>query len=221
MRAIAGLKPEGGVALDIGANVGFWSVGLAWLAKGLEVHAFEPHPGNAERLRENLTLNGLRSRVHVNECGLSACEGTLRLVLREDFVTGGQTGNASISDGANDAGFATVAVSVRTLDSWVADSRLSRIDLMKIDVEGHEPAVLRGGEQTIRRFLPDIYLELNEPFYAARGEDLDRELGEPMLAWGYRAYRLAGGVIEGPVEMKSRQRPIDNFLFRAAKVGRG
>jgi FkbM family methyltransferase len=102
-----GLMAEpGSVAVDVGANVGFWTVPLALRAASLggRVYAFEPVPANRDRLVANARLNEADDRVTVVPVALSDREGTTAITLREEFAGGATTGNAAIliDDGEDD-----------------------------------------------------------------------------------------------------------------------
>lgn len=125
-----------GVALDIGAHVGFWSM---WLAlEFAEVHAFEPMPDHAECFERNVA--GVTLHRHAVGSGV----GTAGLNPHPD-----NSGKASIGKGQD--------VEVRSIDSY----RFQDVALIKIDVEGYEPEVLEGAADTIARCSPLIVFEDN------------------------------------------------------------
>lgn len=106
------------VALDVGGNVGLWTVPLAWRAAAVGAHvlAFEPAGSNVARLEQNLTLNSVGAAATVIPKALSDRRATRQLVLREDFAAGATTGNASIriADGTDER-FDAVVVPAVTL----------------------------------------------------------------------------------------------------------
>jgi FkbM family methyltransferase len=149
-----------GTALDIGANIGNHTLWLAVVC-GLRVVAFEPVE-HAE-LSANVALNDLGRRVRVVPVALGDARGTATHVAAGRLAPGGD-------------------LSVRTLDSY----RLRGVTLMKIDVEGMEPAVLRGGEQTIRRDRPTIWAE-------EHNQTEHDAIADVLLPWGYRMTRWLHG----------------------------
>jgi FkbM family methyltransferase len=178
--------------LDIGANVGFYSVaiGRAAAARGCMIVAFEPGLGNFLRLQQNIALNNLCSVVRPERLGLSSNTGWADLVLREDYATGSATGNASIAiqDG-NDDSFQSVRIELTTLDAyWTAEKP---IGVIKIDIEGHEDAVLEGGRNTILRDRPFILMEVNNFFYRRKGASLN-EACKFLEAAGYTKWSENG-----------------------------
>lgn len=144
-----------GVFLDVGANIGFYTVAMARQLAAREdnrqfqrVIAFEPVPANYLRLKENLDLNHLGDLVRVYGHGLSDHKGEATITLREDFVAGSATGNAALSTSPErDAGFATAQVPLRRFDDLAPEFASSQhpIVAIKLDIEGHEDAFLRGG----------------------------------------------------------------------------
>lgn len=130
----------GDAFVDVGANVGAYSVRAA--SSGMKVYSFEPNPENAKVLRRNAEINHLS--VDLFECALGSKEGEARL-----------SPNGALSRVSLDG---SVVIPVRTLDSF----DLPRVDLLKVDVEGHEFEVLKGAEKTIARFHPDIIIEMHD-----------------------------------------------------------
>jgi FkbM family methyltransferase len=166
----------GGTALDVGAQIGFYTVPLARVARerGGRVIAVEPLARNAAWLRRNLTLNGLDAVVTIVEAALSSARGEGRLSLREDFSQGAAVGNASIEDARTDSpAFERVSIRLETLDALWPTLGCQRLDVIKVDIEGHEDSFLAGGKNTIAAQRPVILTEVNRWFYERRGVDFD------------------------------------------------
>ena len=122
--------PDGGVFVDVGANMGFFT--LAAARRASRVVAIEPNPALFERLRFNLDLNGL-DHVHAVEAALGETDGgTLTL-----GPTSGDLGTGTIS--ATGEGR---SVACRSLTSVLAQHGVAAVDVLKIDVEGYEDRVL-------------------------------------------------------------------------------
>jgi FkbM family methyltransferase len=142
------LAPRLAIVYDIGANWGLYPLlfGTHPCFQG-EVHAFEIRPQTAAHLRHVVTSSGLGERVLVHAHGLSDYEGMATLeITRHSYL-------ARIVDEAHSG--ATELVEVRRLD----EIGLPPPQLIKLDVEGHEAAVLRGGEALLRRHRPLIVFE--------------------------------------------------------------
>lgn len=131
-------------AFDIGANVGIWTVLLASHPKVSKVVSFEPSPSNLSFLRHNISINGVEDKVEIVEAAVSDAPGTAF------FNNEGSGATMRLSDSGK------FSVSTVTLDDI---GNNLQIGLIKIDVEGFEPAVLDGAWQTIERCLPHLYIE--------------------------------------------------------------
>jgi FkbM family methyltransferase len=149
------LKP-GMTVIDVGANVGYMALLAAkTVGAGGTVIAIEPDPGNAELLTANVERNGYRN-VLIQRCAVGSEPGTAQL-----YRSAWNMGNHRLNPGAGGQAIAheAIAVPVRTVDAIVADNRLSRVDVIKMDVEGYEPGVLGGMTSTLARFKPVILTE--------------------------------------------------------------
>ena len=150
---------EGDVFVDIGANSGYFSV-LAALSVGARgrVFAFEPNPDVRLQLERHVELNAIADRVTISELALSDEDrDDVRLFVscwpENDGIASLTPAAETLARGGLRAD-TSIAVRVRTFDSWAQSLQLSRIDLMKIDVEGAESRVLAGMASTLARLRP-------------------------------------------------------------------
>lgn len=157
------VKP-GMVAVDVGANYGYYSVLLADLVgKNGHLYAVEPNPRAALWLRRSLSLNGFGHNATVCEAAAGADDSrTLRLLVPND-----EPKNATIVPQgerftARDA--CLHEVPCRSLDTLTRPHE--RIDFMKIDAEGAEEEIFRGMAGILERQKPAIVLEFNTDRYA-------------------------------------------------------
>lgn len=146
---------------DVGANAGYYTLLFSHLVgrKG-RVHAFEPIPETFAALTAALRREGHFGNVVANDCALGDREGVLPL-----FVPGSDFGQASLAQhGAGswrEPGKITRhECRVRTLDGYARESG-ARPTFLKVDVEGAELPVLRGGLKTLESCRPLLYLEVN------------------------------------------------------------
>lgn len=154
------LKPHD-VFIDVGANVGVFSLLAARQMnnKG-QIHAFEPLSMHIQKLNENLRLNGF-TIVEVNHKALSRSIAECKLYLPPEHGVETNTGLASIYPSpSTDPRFELI--STTKLDNYVQTKGLTRIDLIKLDVEGAELDVLEGGRNSIERFRPSVMMEINK-----------------------------------------------------------
>jgi len=169
----------GSPVLDVGGNVGFFATQLAQLTENLGIHvfSFEPSPFTFTHLAQGVRRLGLQDRVHPVCCALSDAPGLVHIsyderdTMRAHLVSAGSQGGPG----------QTVAwTNCVTLDE-VLRSVPTAPSLIKIDVEGHEVRVLRGGHTTLRSpTAPALLVEWNPGALAAAGfctADLADQLG--------------------------------------------
>jgi FkbM family methyltransferase len=145
---------SGDVFVDIGANTGAFSMKAARrVGKQGLVIAIEPQPSMLLALHRNVVLNKFEN-VHIRNLGLNERSG-----LAELWLNGDRPASASL----NRSNSATQKVSCLclTLDELVQLEQLQRIDYIKIDTEGTEAQILRGGHKTIEKFKPAIQIEVS------------------------------------------------------------
>ena len=154
VRTLAKLVSPGDAVLDIGAHIGFYTLLLARLVgpKG-QVVAFEPLPGNFEILAENIRLNQC-SQVRAINKAVMGSGGKLEVTLSQDEPLPGGTSML------NDHGGQQVAVDAVSLDEFFGSARVP-LSLIKMDVEGAEEQVLRGGRKTIESLHPTLVIEVH------------------------------------------------------------
>jgi FkbM family methyltransferase len=136
--------------LDAGAYAGLYTLLACQANPRLHAVAVEPNPVAARMLRRNLDINGFGPRVHVVAKALSEAPGRARLTVPERITT------ATLRSGADAPGGSTVDVEVTTADLAVGDRP---VDLVKIDVEGLEPEVLRGMSRILAAHRPTVVAE--------------------------------------------------------------
>lgn len=154
-RRIVKLAKIGGLFVDVGANLGYFS--LLWAAHNPNniCFALEASPRNLEILRENIVRNGLESRVHV----IPKAAGQVSGVMDFDLGPTDQTGWGGFT---NTPTINTIKVEVVRIDDVVPEG--CRVRLLKVDVEGAEPLVLMGCQQLLAaRAIDEIWFEQNKP----------------------------------------------------------
>jgi FkbM family methyltransferase len=175
--------PRGGTFYDVGANLGFFAL-LGALMTGPEgrVIAFEPAPDNVDAVRHNASINALHN-VEVVEKAVAERTGEARLQVVDD-----QSWSKLEAYGAHPGTEQVITVPIVALDDALARGELPPPDVIKIDVEGAELAVLEGMARTLAEHRPAIICELH---------DTHGPFVEHMRAAGYRVVNLEGA---GPVE---------------------
>ncbi|MBZ5568034.1 MAG: class I SAM-dependent methyltransferase [Acidobacteriia bacterium] len=160
------LRP-GMVFIDVGANIGLYTLFAATLVESRgTVLALEPSRREFRHLSDNLRLNAAHN-VRALPLAASHLSSVTELLVAEAAHAGHNTLGGFAYD--NVAAEARQPVSTTTLDSLVQEQRLARVDVIKIDVEGHEWFVLQGARDTLARFRPVLLLEVCEPALARQG----------------------------------------------------
>lgn len=156
------LLPRDGVAIEVGSNIGAHAVALSRMCEAGRVFCFEPQRPIFQLLCANLALN---DRINVVARNAAAGERCERIVIEtSDYSEAWNYGSFSLSAGFSREGKFQGRISKETIDCVALDedpaiAELGRVDLIKVDVEGHEPAVLRGARSLIRRHQPDVFAE--------------------------------------------------------------
>jgi FkbM family methyltransferase len=145
--------PEGSLAIDVGANVGFFSLRFAeWVGDGGNVIAIEPEDQNYSSLISALERAGLLSRVEALRVVAAAEPGTTFLEINPLYP-------ADHKLSRNGTGVPVTAV---TLDGLLAAKGRRRPALVKIDVQGAEMLTLQGMTEILRFARPALFIELSD-----------------------------------------------------------
>lgn len=179
---IAAELKEGAIALDVGANFGYYTLLMSELiGPSGRCIAVEPNAEVAAKLRKTISVNGFERRAILHEVALGrVASGQTSL-----FIPYGEPKNAAVvrdDAQADSASGRIVRVKQATVDSICAD--LSRLDFIKIDAEGAEADIVEGMTRVIARFEPSILLEFN----AARGYDVRELIGSLFHTYGMLRY---------------------------------
>ena len=181
---MASLIKSGDVVLDIGANIGAHTLSMArMVGKEGEVFAFEPTKYAFDKLVANTTLNpNLRSKITLNQIMLTSSENT---PLKKEFYSSWpldpkkqmhqkHRGKMQMTSGAR----------VQTLSGYVNKNKIRNVTLVKIDVDGYEIDVLKGGRDFFIDQQPIIIMELAPYTLEERGKSLC-ELLDIVKGMGY------------------------------------
>jgi FkbM family methyltransferase len=145
---LRGRLPADAVVADVGAHIGVVTVLLAGLCPKGHVYSFEPVAENHAHLTANIAANGL-DNVTALRAAVFDTDGEINLEYDAVYPGGSHVGR----DGS--------AVASIRFDTWARSEGLDRLDLVKLDVEGVELAVLGGAAETLRRFRPLVVVECN------------------------------------------------------------
>lgn len=206
------LIPSSGTCLDVGANHGAYALQFARkVGRDGRVYAFEPDPYVFSRLESNCRMNGFEDRVRCYNLALTNATGP-RSFYRSDRAHSGWGSLVEFSDIAVE----TERVEGITMDDFLSKEAIRRVNLLKVDVEAHEPELLEGARRALSEHVFDfILIEFNGIRLAERGKTLQDFL-RPFTSAGYKAAKvrleLLNKMLEGQVVAKQ---VCTNFLFAA------
>jgi FkbM family methyltransferase len=170
---LARLARPGDTFFDVGANVGYHSLSVYDVVRssGGEVHMFEPNPTMTRLLLRTFHANAFWAGVSINQLALSDQDGTADMTVYEDWWGGARLQSPEDIASSQHAWARNAAireqfeVPTTTIDQYCHERGVERIDLLKIDVEGHEEAVV-AGMQGIAESSPDLKAVLEFTFGA-------------------------------------------------------
>jgi FkbM family methyltransferase len=209
--------------IDVGANIGDWTLAACAALPGAQVHAFEIAPGTADRLARNIAAAACANRVVINRLGLAATEGEIALYVTPDSDTESSTLRAAAEFAAKDQGLSGVVettAQVTTGDAYLRAHEIGHVDLLKIDVEGAEFSVLDGFADAFARGAIDMvqfeYGKLNlttrklladfDTFFADHGYALGKIYPEGVA---FKPYELDDEDFVGPNYFACHKRRSD------------
>jgi len=150
--------------LDVGANFGYYTTIFARLVGPTgKVWAFEPTVYYRERIYTHLELNGLSDRVTVLDYGLSD--------RNDQMVISIGNSSATLHPVSSEESIETELIRLRRLDDVYTSLGMKTCDLIKVDIDGHEPYFIAGAEQFLRKYRPIIVIEFNQSNLEAAGSD--------------------------------------------------
>lgn len=165
---------------DVGANIGYVSLFLARLVGPAgHVYSFEPLPENLERLRRNVSLNGLEAAITVVPMAVADRDRTVEFLI----APSGSMGKVSGSGGYADGFVGTISIPATSLDQYVYDRNMPAPSVMKLDIEGGEVLALPGMKRVLETARPIVFIELH-------GHDSARTAWDTLTGAGYTLSQL-------------------------------
>lgn len=143
------------VVFDVGTNIGETLLNFAKLVPNGQVHGFEPDIINYDRCCENLKMNTF-TNIQLNNLGLGSEAGQYFIKTNTPSNRGGNKISTQFIENN------TQIINIVTLDQYMVDKKLTKVDLIKIDVEGYELHVLKGATELIKKSKPVFFIELDD-----------------------------------------------------------
>jgi FkbM family methyltransferase len=200
---------RGSVMVDIGANMGLFTLlASRWVGPSGKVLAVEPSPRERQRLLAHLRLNAI-TNVDVAASAVSDRIGSGELLIADREHSGLNTLASRFAYG-NVTSVSTVPVPVVTLDSLIDRGGISRVDVIKLDVEGAEYAALKGGASTLSRHRPRLVIEV-VPSALAAAQTSVAELASLLSDADYDLFDISSDAQLRPLESMD-ERHEDNLV---------
>ncbi len=187
---------------DVGASIGYYSVLAASINKNLNVVSFEPSIGPMVYLSENVKINYLSNQIKVEPIALSSENGKLpfsNIINKKYPSTYNLSGEHNLGTKPNLESKVTMVESL-TLDEYVIKNNIKVLDLIKLDTEGNENAILNGASSVLGTLRPIIICE-------TLFDRIEEELEEIILKNDYELY---DHYPNGLTKVNSIQRKTDN-----------
>ena len=208
--------------LDIGGNVGSFSLDLSAVEDSLKFHIFEPIPNTYNKLLANIKLNEKEeSKFNTYNIGLSDKDGSFDFYLpaTDEAASMQPIEDSFYRKGSNEMGEYTgkdkmekVVCLVDTVDNIVASKGIDNIGFIKIDVEGNEKFVLLGAKETLSKYKPLVYCELLRK-HSARFGYHPNEVIDYMAGFGYKCYVMKDKELV-QIDRITEETVETNFFFK-------
>jgi FkbM family methyltransferase len=145
----------GAVFIDVGGNCGLYSLNLLKRFNDARAYCFEPVPSSHRTIEVNANHNGLSERLTLVQKALGDKSSTVRMTASYSAMD-----HIVVGNGDQELSPLVIDVEMITLDGYVREHGVSRVDFMKCDVEGAELLVLKGAQNLLKEFSPPILIEI-------------------------------------------------------------
>lgn len=190
--------------IDIGANIGIYTLNASGLIgeNGIVI-SFEPFTRNHNALVNHISLNNLQN-VKVEKLAVGEKNGVVNLYYDEREKNLGMVTSGPIESGI------TEEVKMVSLDSYLENSLIAKVDFIKIDVEGLEYSVLKGMKDTLEKYHPTLLVEISDE----KGNDNHTLISGYLKGLGYRKHYISD---VGKLSETDLNRDRHNYLFTITK----
>jgi FkbM family methyltransferase len=191
-RIISNEVKEGMVCFDIGSNIGYYALLESNLVKeNGKIFAFEPSPVNFSAFLSNVELNECKNIMMFNFAMGKKNEELEFIISRESNWSKIRNENDLITSQTE-----VVNVPVKTLDSFCEENKIEKIDLVRLDVEGHERKIIEGALTTLRKFHPKLMVEIHKMYL---GTHETREILIELKKIGYEIKFYIPRLFDAPI----------------------
>tara|TARA_B100002051_G_scaffold270582_1_gene303734 strand:+ start:768 stop:1598 length:831 start_codon:yes stop_codon:yes gene_type:complete len=203
------------VILDVGANVGINSICYKKIFKKSKIYSFEPIKNTFKILKKNIKRNKLNGSIKTFNFGFS--NKNKKAFMSIPTAQQGERYKHYLSSALYSLygkGKKKIKTKLLTIDKFVKDHKIKRIDFIKIDVEGHEYEILEGAKNSIKKFKPIIQSEFNYITRLLSKKNYKNYL-EFAKKYNYRIMLLGKGykIINKPNLNKISKYKFSDFIF--------
>lgn len=191
--------------IDIGANIGWYTIHIASMLKNGTIHCFEPIPETFDKLNANISINGLRN-IKANRIALSEKQQQLTF-----YYNPKQTGASSSQNITGNTEVVKLELESITLDEYTSANNIGQIDFIKCDVEGAELFVFQGAQQALAKHKPVVFTEMLRKWSAQFGYH-PNDIISLFAALGYTAYYVEEGQFIR-IDTVTEDTAATNFFF--------
>ncbi len=226
---LADLLSGSPLCLHVGASDGRHSYVMTQVAPSAQIHAFEPSAFTFEVLKLCLSWHGIARQVRPIHAAVSDAPGEMLLVTPKK--TSGRMGRAYafLADAApegkvrpdlEDTGVEVQPTPVVTLDDYCREQGISRVDFIRMDIEGAEQKALKGAEGILDRDKPHVLIEIHPAMLAARFGGSAEAVVDIFRSRGYRMFALNGDRLEERTTVLSGADWKDYFFVHPTRAPR-
>lgn len=153
-RTLAKYIKDTDIVIEAGANLGSETILISRQLKKGHLYSFEPNPYTFDRLKINKTINEL-TNVDVFDDALGEKDGTIHFnIYPKEFCNPGMSSKYMETSNTR-----KISVNQKTLDSFVKEQNIARVDFIKMDIQGAEMDLILGSHETISKYKPTIFTE--------------------------------------------------------------
>jgi FkbM family methyltransferase len=184
--------PKFDVFVDVGANIGLYSMLAAANNKKISVYAFEPSPGPFHYLSKNIDLNNASAQIMPINKALTDANGSVEFsvpyVSKYGYLAHNNLGGGGHVSAVRESVLTEkITVEAQTLDDFAKEYKLFKLDVLKLDAENSEHLIIKGGAESIKKFRPIIFTEI---FSTEMALKIEAEI----LSLNYVIYYVDGNV---------------------------
>jgi FkbM family methyltransferase len=217
------------VCLHVGASDGRHSYVMTCVAPRAKIWAIEPSAFQFEVLKITLAWHGIKDQVTPIHAAVGDKAGQMLLVTPRKITGRMGRAYAFVADAApegkarpdlQDSGFETQPTPVVTIDGFCADHGITKVDFIRMDIEGAELMALKGAAHVLDRDRPNVLIEIHPQMLEARFGAGAEAVVDLFKARGYRMFALNGNRLEERWDAVSDEPWKDYFFIHPIRAGR-